>query len=296
MPCRTWNHKEPSRAEPSRAEPKPLAWRRWAVTGAAVVSGSVLLAAAVFKFVGWNVSPFAQYGWLLSPTVQSFAVIEEVLLGVWLLSRRSPFLSWLAAVLTFASFAVVSGYLGVIGQATCGCFGVIKASPWTAFAVDVAALTLLAVGRPSLASRAEIYGSLKWAGLLAGVFALLAVAGVLIDGSLDAAVARLRGQSLDVTPSTLDFGTGKPGEVLTVPLTVRNYSSHPVRLIGGTSDCSCLTTGDMPVTIPAGERVTISVKLKVPAATAGELNRSVEVFTDCPNHQTLRLSAGCRVE
>ncbi|MCU0706588.1 MAG: hypothetical protein MUF18_21745, partial [Fimbriiglobus sp.] len=62
----------------------------------------MLLAAAGLKLIGWNVSPFAQYGWLLSPTVQSFAVIWEVLLGVWLLSRKAPFVSWLAAVFTFA--------------------------------------------------------------------------------------------------------------------------------------------------------------------------------------------------
>jgi len=262
----------------------------------AVGCGSVLLVAAALKLVGWNVSPFAQYGWLLSPTVQSLAVIWEVLLGVWLLSRKSPFLSWLAAVVTFAGFAVVSGYLGVIGQASCGCFGVIHASPWAAFAVDLTALCALALGRPPLAKTAEVVRAVKWAGGLAGVFAVLAVGGVLTFGSLDAAVARLRGQPLTVSPTTIDFGNGKPGELLSAPLTVRNFSSEPVRLIGGTSDCSCITTTDMPVTVPPGASATIEVKFKVPSASAGELNRSVEVLTDCPNHQTIRLIAGCRVE
>ncbi len=266
------------------------------MTVAAVVSGSVLLVAAVVKFVGWNVSPFAQYGWLLSPTVQSLAVIWEVLLGVWLLSRKSPFLSWLAAVVTFAGFAIVSGYLGIIGQASCGCFGVIKASPWAAFAVDVTALGLLAVGCPRLVNRVEVIGSLKWAGGVVALLAIITAGSTLAFGSPAAAVARLRGESLGVSPNTLDFGSGKPGEVLTASLTVWNYSSQPVRLIGGTSDCSCITTADMPVTVPQGESATISVFLKVPAATNGELNRSVELFTDCPNHRTIRLTAGCRVE
>ena len=45
--------------------------------------------------------------------------------------------AWLAALGTFAAFAAVSGYLGWIGVASCGCFGVIKASPWWAFARSV---------------------------------------------------------------------------------------------------------------------------------------------------------------
>jgi hypothetical protein len=266
------------------------------VTVAAVACGSVLLAAAGLKLVGWNVSPFAQYGWLLSPTVQAFAVIWEVLLGVWLLSRKSPFLSWLAAVLTFAAFAVVSGYLGVIGQATCGCFGVIQASPWAAFAVDVTALALLGVGRPPLASRAEVVGVAKWAGAVAVLLVVVAAAGVLTFGSAEAALARLRNEPLQVSPAVLEFGSGKPGQFLTTDVTITNHSSAPVRLIGGTSDCSCLTTHDLPRTIPPGEATTFTIKLRVPRDTVGQMNRTVEIFTDCPIHQTIRLVAGCSVE
>ncbi|MCU0706634.1 MAG: hypothetical protein MUF18_21980 [Fimbriiglobus sp.] len=75
----------------------------------------------------------------------------------------------------------------------------------------------------------------------------------------------------------LDFGSGKPGELLTAKLTVTNYTTSPVRLIGGTSDCSCITTQDMPLLIPPRGNVSITVFLKVPAATVGELNRSVFV-------------------
>lgn len=279
--------------EPNRAD---VGWRRWAVTVAAVACGGVLLAAAGLKLVGWNVSPFAQYGWLLSPTVQTFAVIWEVLLGIWLLSRKSPFLSWLAAVATFVTFAAVSGYLGVIGQATCGCFGVIQASPWAAFAVDVAAIALLTAGRPPVANRADVIGVAKWAGTVAVPLVVAAAAGVLTFGSLDAAIARLRGESLGVSPKALNFGRGEPGDILTAELTISNFSTQPVRLIGGTSDCSCLATMDMPLTIAPGGSAAIRVELKVPAATPGELNRSVEVFTDCPTHRIIRLTAGCVVE
>lgn len=262
--------------------------------------GLLLLAAAALKLIGWNVAPFAQYGWLLTPTVQTTAVAWEVILGGWLLlslvaqaSKPVSSLPWLFAVLTFAAFAAVSGYLGLIGQANCGCFGLIQASPWAAFAMDLAALVLLALGRP-----AKVVGTLRVPLGLIGVaivLATLAGVGTLAFGSLDAAIAKLRGEPLSVSPALLDFGHGKPGESLTTSVTVRNYTTDPVRLIGGTSDCSCLVTQDLPVTIPPGESVSIAVRLKVPGGTPGHLTRRVEVFTDCPGRRTLMLTATCRV-
>ncbi|MEO2088913.1 MAG: DUF1573 domain-containing protein [Gemmataceae bacterium] len=266
----------------------------------------MLLAAAALKLIGWNVAPFAQYGWLLTPTVQTAAVAWEVILGGWLLTSvtpsplrgggrgvGSPSLPWFLAVLTFLAFATVSGYLGLIGQANCGCFGLIQASPWAAFTVDLVALGLLALGRP-----AKIVDTLRVPIGLIGVIAalaLLAGLGTLAFGSLDAAIAKLRGEPLGVSPAVLDFGTGKPGESLSTSVTVRNFTTDPVRLIGGTSDCSCLVTQDLPVTIPPGESVSIAVKLKVPGGTPGQMTRWVEVFTDCPGQRTVRLTATCRV-
>jgi hypothetical protein len=272
--------------------------------------GTLLLAAAALKLVGQNVAPFAQYGWLLTPAVQTATVGWELMLGGWLLWSVSPSpfrgggrgvgstaLPWLLAVLTFAAFAVVSGYLGAIGQANCGCFGAIQASPWAAFAVDVGALLLLTLGRPdwkAIGTRRGPLG-LKWLGGVAVILLAVAGVGALAFGSLDSAVARLRGESLGVSPAALDFGGGKPGESLSTSVTVRNYTDNPVRLIGGTSDCSCLTTRDMPVTVPPGGTVTIGVRLKVPAATAGQMSKRVELYTDHPRQRTIRLTAGCRV-
>ena len=219
-----------------------------------------------------------------------------MLLGAWLIfnsvthtSKPVSTLTWLAAVLTFAAFAIVSGYLGVIGQANCGCFGVIQASPWAAFGVDVTALAVLAVARPIWSGWTAEVGVLKWAGGMAIALALLAGLGVAAYGSLEVAVAKLRGESLGTIPTTLDFGSGKSGELLTTSVTVRNYTDRPVRLIGGTSDCSCITTQDMPVTIEPGESATIGVKLMVPSANTGQLTKRIDLRTDCPNQRTLQL-------
>jgi hypothetical protein len=55
-----------------------------------------------------------------------------------------------------------------------------------------------------------------------------------VYGSPEAALAHLRGESLTVTEPYLDFGTGKPGEVIARHATVRNVTDHPIRIVGGT--------------------------------------------------------------
>ena len=261
-----------------------------------VILGGVavlLLAAAGLKLYGWNVSPFAQYGWLLSPAVQTAAVGWELFLGIWLLSGSARRLAWLAALVTFAAFAVVSGYLGVLGQAHCGCFGVIEASPWVAFGVDVLVLLLLAVARPK--SEAASPAGVRWVGGVAVVLVVLFAGSLIVFGSAEAAVANLRGQTLTTT-SHLAFESGTVGELRTATATVRNWTDAPLRLIGGTSDCSCIATEDLPVIVPPNGGVKVRVTLKIPAGTPGQLTRSLEFLTDCPKHPRLRLTAGVLVE
>jgi hypothetical protein len=125
------------------------------------------------------------------------------------------------------------------------------------------------------------------------------VAGVAVVafGSLDDALAALRGESLWVEPAYVDFGAGVPDDVLTAAVTITNRSASPVRLIGGTSDCSCFTTKDLPVTIPPSERVQVEILLKVPSSSKGGLmNRHVEFLTDSPDHPRVRLRVGCLVK
>jgi hypothetical protein len=263
--------------------------------------GLLLLAAAGLKLYGMNVAPFAQYGWFTAPWVQTAAVLWEIVLGLWLLAGVYRAGAWLAAVGTFAAFAAVSGYLGWIGQASCGCFGVVQASPWHAFAVDVAALLLLALARPDwrAASRADLLraptglgGVLLGAGL---ILAALAGAATWAYGSPAAAFARLQGAPL-YAPGYVDFGTGRPGELLEREVEVTNWTDRPVRLIGGTSDCSCITTANLPLTIAPGETIAVPVRLKVPGSAAGVFTRRAELWTDCDRQRTVGLTVGCRVE
>jgi hypothetical protein len=232
-----------------------------------------------------------------TPQVQVAAATWELVLGLWLLSGSYWAGAWLAAVGTFVAFAGVSSYFGWTGVASCGCFGVIRASPWTAFGVDVAALALLAVARPDLrasALRLPAGFSAVAAGAAAVLIALTGV-GSWIYGSPHAALARLRGQSLTVSQDYVDFGTGPAGQVVDRMVEVWNWSDGPVRLTGGTSDCTCVTTEDLPLTIPPGEARQVTVRMRIPHAKLGALTRVTELWTNLEKQRTIRLQIGCRV-
>ena len=66
------------------------------------LAGCVLMAAALLKLAGWNVSAFAQYGWFLTPNVQIAAVGWELILGACLLFGVHRPVTWLLAIFTFA--------------------------------------------------------------------------------------------------------------------------------------------------------------------------------------------------
>src|SRR5207244_1575534 len=112
--------------------------------------GCLLLAAAGLKIYGFGMTPVGAIGIFSSPSFQVGLIEFEILLGLWLLSGKSPIGSWLVAIAGFASFGAVSFYLGWIGQASCGCFGQLSVSPWYAFGIDLVAILALLVGQPDL--------------------------------------------------------------------------------------------------------------------------------------------------
>jgi hypothetical protein len=260
--------------------------------------GVLLLAAAGLKLYGLGVSSVPRVGWFSQPWVQLLAAEWELVLAGWLLSGARPRLSWLAALATFVCFVCVSGYLGWVGVASCGCFGAVQANPWWAFGIDAAAVALLAVSRPAAGADAAtpfLRTAGVWVGFVVLTCGLLVAAGSLFFGSVEAANAKLRGESLSVTPY-VDFGSGKPGQTLEATATVTNYTDEPVRLIGGTTDCTCATVEDFPLTIPPGERASFHVRLNVISKAGGQFTRVVTVRTDCPSRPVLQFRIGCRVE
>jgi hypothetical protein len=270
--------------------------RELLVAAVPVLIGAVLIVAAGLKLAGLAFSPVPAVGPFSSPRLSVGIATWELLLGAWLLSGHDRGLAWFASAFTFLSFAIASGYMGIIGVSSCGCFGVMKASPWAAFAVDVAMLAVLAVFRPSpLFAAASIRSAVMKPG-----FAILVVIGVTAGllswtGHLAAGLAALRGETVSLSTSYLDFGIGEVGDNLHARMTVTNHNSQPLRIVGGTSDCSCTTTDSLPVTIEPGATADIPIKLHVPNAKPGQMTRTVILRTDNPDALELRLHIGCVV-
>jgi hypothetical protein len=260
--------------------------------------GMLLLAAAGLKLYGLSVSAVPQVGWFAQPWVQLAAAEWELILGLWLLSGSHQRGAWLAALLTFVAFVGVSGYLGSVGVASCGCFGMTQASPWLVSGLDVLVLTVLGWTRPP---RVTVYSP---SGLQSGV-RLVFVANVIVVvvttgfalryGSLAIALARLRGEPLTVQRGYLDLGIVSPGTIVFGTVKVTNWSHEPVRIIGGTSDCACTVIDDLPLTIPANEMHDIRIKMVVPESSIGQLTRSIVFRTNCSAQPLVTFRLGCRV-
>src|SRR5438128_390217 len=134
-------------------------------------------------------------------------------------------------------------------------------------------LLLVAAGR-------EAYGGAVVLGLLAG-------AGLLRFGSVGAALAALRGEEVSVRPSLVEAGEGAPGERLQTSVELINRTGRTIRIVGGTSDCSCVATTDLPLSIPPGETrsVTVSVALR---GGRGRFTREVSFLTADEKLQVIR--------
>jgi hypothetical protein len=225
------------------------------------------------------------------------AVAWETILGLWLIAGRARFAPWLAAVGTFAAFLLVSLYLSINRQPDCGCFGAVPVSPWVVFAIDLTALAVLFVARPAppQAWRTEVSGS-RWAIAAALAVFVLAATGWALYSSLDAALARLRGDSVFPLQSEIDVGPGKPGDRLEGRAVFVNLTDRPVRLVGYRSECGCLTTQDLPMTIPPGERSEVRLVLTVPNGSPGRVRRQVNFVVEGNPLRTIRISVAGEVQ
>jgi Protein of unknown function (DUF1573) len=256
------------------------------------ILGTLLLTAAALKAWGLGVDPVARTGVFSSAGFQLLVMGFEISLGLWLVSGKSPAGAWMVAVLTFTLFAGVTFYQGWIGLASCGCAGrIITINPWLAFAVDMAALPALMLGRPDLQplwverKAIALYAGCGLAGYLALAGALVAL-GYYEFGSIETALASLRSERLSVDPRLVDMGEGVAGEARTASITLTNRTEAPIRVIGGTADCSCTVLGDLPVTIAAGESRSISVQLRLPNSK-GVFSRGAKLTIDDEGFKTV---------
>lgn len=80
---------------------------------------------------------------------------------------------------------------------------------------------------------------------------------------------------LVAAPGLVDVGTIPFGESVVVEVILQNRSRRDTTVVGGTSDCTCVTLDGLPITVPAGGQRPIPVRLS--GAAAGPFERQVEL-------------------
>ncbi len=99
-------------------------------------------------------------------------------------------------------------------------------------------------------------------------------------GSLTAGVAWLSGDELFLPEPMIDLGVIQPGELVTAKLPVVNLARHPVTILGADSGCSCTVVSGLPVTIPAGMRFNLPVRVTPFANSTGDFSQGILIFSD----------------
>jgi hypothetical protein len=263
-----------------------------------VILGVFLLAAAGLKAYGLALDPLSQESFLGSPRVQVAAVEIETLLGLWLLSGRLPRLAWGCALGFFGLLAGVSLLLALDGQRSCGCLGRVEASPWLAFAFDLGAVVSLLIWRPAreLETRPVVWlgGLLK---TVAGTVAFLTLIGgafLLLCDNPNEALARLRGEAITVEPAVSQVGQAVAGEQRTFAVRLTNIQQRPVRIVGGSADCFCIATDDLPFTLRPGQSRSIQVRVTFRGG-GGRFQHRFVFYTDDEKQAAVAARFGGRV-
>lgn len=158
-------------------------------------------------------------------------------------------------------------------------------SPWIALGLDVLVLLLLLLAAPKftelICDCRVAAPRLCWAAASATLSVILLISvGIIFFGSSDAALAALRRDPITITP-TINFGSGRPNEIVEATVEIANRSGAPVQIYGGSSDCSCHAINDLPVTIEPGQSIRLHVALRRPNVT-GWISRSGYFRTDYP--------------
>ena len=266
--------------------------------------GTLLVVTAGMKFYAYNDPSPSWMAWYSNSVVRAVVIEWELLLGLWLLAGWSQAIVWWVARCTFGWMAVVSLALGVTGQPSCGCFGAVRTSPWVALVLDLVVLRMLLQWRPEsatcqpepVASGNRIVTAATFVlgvGLVLGMFAV--GTSLFFGGSVGAALAFLRDEPLSVSPAQVDFGEAEEGQILETSVEVGNWTTHEVRVVGGTVDCSCDAAKSLPVTIPAGQTRSLCLRLHAPPAAGKRFGRFVELWTDSPEQPALRLPVTCMI-
>jgi len=193
-------------------------------------AGCALLVAAGLKVRQLHHDPFVTDPLLPTRSLMIAAVGYEFVLGVWLISGVYPAAARGVAAITFGLFGVVSFIRAMHGDASCGCFGHVRVTPWAVALADACAVAaLLALPVPPHRVARGRRGAL--------VVSVLVAAGAVAWGLPGEPKDRL----LVVEPLIVKLGEVQRGQQKTAVVRVTNPGVHPIIVSDIRTSCPCLT-------------------------------------------------------
>jgi thiol-disulfide isomerase/thioredoxin len=113
------------------------------------IGGLVLLIASILKINQLLTEPILSKGFWESWEFFLIQIPLELGLAIWLLSGLFRKASWLIGLCAFFGFIFVTLQKGIVGAASCGCFGTVHVNPWiTLTCIDIPLFLAFAIFRP----------------------------------------------------------------------------------------------------------------------------------------------------
>ena len=101
-------------------------------------------------------------------------------------------------------------------------------------------------------------------------------------------ISYLRGEMLVTDRSTLLLEEGRAGEVRQAEFTFRNIGPSPLHIVGAYTNCTCVVSNDLPLTVPGNASVKSTITARY--RDKGDLSQTIVYYTDCPTQPSIPIS------
>jgi hypothetical protein len=206
------------------------------------------------------------------PVLVAISVIE-LLMGIWLLATDRKTFSWVATGFTFCGFLITNLVLVLAGQNSCGCFGSLQFSIRFSLALNIFILVCLVWFRPhknfaTIRTKTVEETLGLWVerrGLILGCIITVGFAAWILgtDPGRDLWVPDT-GTDVIVVGTPIQIPHGTVGDLIDIPVILKNYSRFDAEVIGGGTSCGCMTLESIPQTIPAKSSLELTIRLRYP--------------------------------
>jgi hypothetical protein len=113
-------------------------------------------------------------------------------------------------------------------------------------------------------------------------------------GSLSHAWLYAAGVRAIIEPASVTLKGGKPGDVCDAVLTIHNFADTPLRVLGVTTTCTCVSTEKLPLVIAPRGRKEVRVTVHVGASSSERPVQTVEYHTNHPSAPNLMVTITAR--